>query len=715
MRFRLLRAALVTGLVIVSADRARAAGARSVQCTSDPVADGAALVQAFHDTNIANGGSIVLAVGCVYQLAAPAPVEDLGFFFGPTGLPVVTSTIVVEGNGATIRRDPAAAAFRLITVAGPAGQIPGAAPVYPHAGALTLRNLTLAGGQARGGAGGASATDGGGGGAGLGGAILDQGTVTLEAVTITGCVAQGGAGGGAGLGGGGGGGLGGAGAGGGGGFAGDGAIAGGGAVTSASGATPGDWSTTPSPWGLGAPPNGRGGVDGADPDGGFGGGGASISGAAGGAGGTGGGGGACLVAAACTGGAGGFGGGGGGTPVAGARGGGSRFGGGNGAPDPTTAPGFGGGAAGTPAPATRRAYGGGGAGLGGAIFVHGGALVARNVTFFDNSARGGNGGGTATTGDGAVGGSGGAGHGAAIFVLDGMATIASATLSGNHARGGDGGAADVPGVGGAAAGALVAVHVDGEATTAGAPTMVTIDNTIITATDTAAAPADDCAVLGGATLVSGGTNLIRRAGTCVFAGAGDVTDLSPALAALADNGGPVATLAVTGDPGATTGACTALVDARGVPRVAPCAIGAFQPGGYPLIVITEGGGSVTSAPAGIDCGASCTATIDPRAVPVHYTFTATAGAGTRFAGWGGACGGSFPTCTVDLTGPATVRALFFTPAPDAGVGLGDAGLPPIGGGDTGCCDVRTPDSRSAGLLVIAVALGLRRRRRARSA
>ncbi len=379
----ILRVALASGLVVALAGHARAAGSRSVQCTGVPASDGAALVKAFHDTNLANGGVIVLAEDCVYGLTSPAPVEDLGFWFGPTGLPVVTSTIVVEGNGSTIQRAAAAPAFRLIAVAGPAGQIPSTSPAYPRAGNLTLRNLTLTGGLARGGDGGDGEVRGGGGGAGLGGAILVQGTLALEAVTITSCTAQGGDGGGfvAGASNGGGGGLGGHGGAGGGGFAGAGAIAGGGAVTAAVSATPGDWSTAPSPWGLGTPANGRGG-DATDPAGGFGGGGAFVAGGNGGAGGVGGGGGGCGDPVACTGGSGGFGAGGGagaGDPAAGALGGVSVFGGGNGGPD-GVGPGFGGGSAGVSATGIGGAFGGGGAGLGGAIFVHGGTLTARNVT-----------------------------------------------------------------------------------------------------------------------------------------------------------------------------------------------------------------------------------------------------------------------------------------------------------------------------------------------
>ncbi|MCE9574035.1 MAG: hypothetical protein K8W52_12870, partial [Deltaproteobacteria bacterium] len=537
---RILRAALASGLLLASGG-ARASGTQSVQCTGNPAADGAALVKAFHDINLANGGVIVLAEKCVYGLTSPAPVEDLGFWFGPTGLPVVTSTIVVEGNGSTIKPvGPTSGGVRLIAVAGPAGQIPGSSPAYPHAGNLTLRNLTLTGGKAQGGHGASSAVRSGGGGAGLGGAAFVQGSLTLDAVTIRECTAYGGNGGVTFLaadptGNGGGGGLGGDGGDGGGGFAGAGAIAGGGAVTDAAGATPGDWGTAPSPWGLGTPANGRGG-DATDPGGGFGGGGAFVSGALGGAGGVGGGGGGCTDTGACTGGNGGFGGGGGaGNAIDGALGGVSLFGGGNGAPN-SGAPGFGGGLAGTSANGAPAA-GGGGAGLGGAIFVHGGTLTVRNSTFLGNAAQGGAGGTLRANGFQIQGSDGGAGYGGAIFVLNGTVSIASSTFDNNVVIGGYGGDGAVPGANGPSVGAIYAAHLDLGGVPVG-PTMVTIANTIVSWTFALdAPPAADCGLTGGAMLVSGDTNLVKVPGECVFAGAGDLTGVDPMLTAIADNGG----------------------------------------------------------------------------------------------------------------------------------------------------------------------------------
>lgn len=66
----------------------------------------------------------------------------------------------------------------------------------------------------------------------------------------------------------------------------------------------------------------------------------------------------------------------------------------------------------------------------------------------------------------------------------------------------------------------------------------------------------------------------------------------------------------------------------------------------------DGSGSVTSAPAGIDCGSTCS-TVMAGAV----TLTATPAAGSRFLGWTGACGG---TATCELTGDAAanVNAVF---------------------------------------------------------
>lgn len=89
---------------------------------------------------------------------------------------------------------------------------------------------------------------------------------------------------------------------------------------------------------------------------------------------------------------------------------------------------------------------------------------------------------------------------------------------------------------------------------------------------------------------------------------------------------------------------------------------------YPLSVTKEGTGSgtVTSAPAGIDCGATCSASF---ALSSRVTLTATPASGSSFSGWGGSCSGQAATCTVTVIGARNATASFAadptpTPTPD---------------------------------------------------
>ena len=66
-----------------------------------------------------------------------------------------------------------------------------------------------------------------------------------------------------------------------------------------------------------------------------------------------------------------------------------------------------------------------------------------------------------------------------------------------------------------------------------------------------------------------------------------------------------------------------------------------------------GAGTVTSAPAGIDCGTSCSAPM--AAVPV--TLTATPAAGSAFTGWSGDCSGK-GVCTLTMSADHSVAATF---------------------------------------------------------
>jgi len=77
---------------------------------------------------------------------------------------------------------------------------------------------------------------------------------------------------------------------------------------------------------------------------------------------------------------------------------------------------------------------------------------------------------------------------------------------------------------------------------------------------------------------------------------------------------------------------------------------------FPLTIALGGNGmgTVTSSPAGIDCGATCSEQF-PSGTMV--TLTATAESGSTFAGWSGACVGT-DACTVTVDAATTVTANF---------------------------------------------------------
>jgi hypothetical protein len=83
-----------------------------------------------------------------------------------------------------------------------------------------------------------------------------------------------------------------------------------------------------------------------------------------------------------------------------------------------------------------------------------------------------------------------------------------------------------------------------------------------------------------------------------------------------------------------------------------------------LTVTKSGAGSgvVTSTPAGINCGSSCSFNF-PHGTPV--TLTATPSAGSQFAGWSGACSGT-GACTVTLQSSTSVSANFSVVASSSG-------------------------------------------------
>jgi Divergent InlB B-repeat domain len=68
-----------------------------------------------------------------------------------------------------------------------------------------------------------------------------------------------------------------------------------------------------------------------------------------------------------------------------------------------------------------------------------------------------------------------------------------------------------------------------------------------------------------------------------------------------------------------------------------------------------GTGRVTSLPAGIDCGSTCSAGFTDGST---VTLIANADSSSSFSGWGGACSGSSATCQVVMNAPQSVTATF---------------------------------------------------------
>jgi len=128
------------------------AASATVGCTG--AGGGAAGLRAAiaHANNTVGADTIDLAPGCIYVITNQADPGD--------GLPVVTGTLVIHGNGATVRRS-SESAFRILEVAG--------------GGDLTLDHITVSGGSVSS-SGGTTA---------FGGGILNTGRLTVIDSTIS--------------------------------------------------------------------------------------------------------------------------------------------------------------------------------------------------------------------------------------------------------------------------------------------------------------------------------------------------------------------------------------------------------------------------------------------------------------------------------------------------------------------------------------------------
>jgi hypothetical protein len=94
----------------------------------------------------------------------------------------------------------------------------------------------------------------------------------------------------------------------------------------------------------------------------------------------------------------------------------------------------------------------------------------------------------------------------------------------------------------------------------------------------------------------------------------------------------------------------------------------------PLVVTRSGSGSgtVSSQPAGINCGATCSVRLPEES---SVTLTTAPAAGSRFVGWSGACAGS-AACTVEIGAAATSVDAEFEAVASAGGGTKDGTKPP---------------------------------------
>ena len=106
-----------------------------------------------------------------------------------------------------------------------------------------------------------------------------------------------------------------------------------------------------------------------------------------------------------------------------------------------------------------------------------------------------------------------------------------------------------------------------------------------------------------------------------------------------------------------TGACTNTSGTCTVSMTAAKSVTATftAPVKYALNVTKSGTGTVTSSPAGISCGSSCSYAFTSG---TNVILTATAGSGYQFSGWTGACTNTSGTCTVSMTAAKSVTAKF---------------------------------------------------------
>ncbi len=264
---------------------------------------------------------------------------------------------------------------------------------------------------------------------------------------------------------------------------------------------------------------------------------------------------------------GGFGGGGGGGGSFGGTGGNGGFGGGGGGRADQQAGnggsgggGFGGGGSGS----DWAMSGGGGAGFGGAVFNHGGTVTVTNSTLAGNGATGGVGG----LANGQPAAPSGYGYGGGIFNLNGTLTVTNSTIASNT---GDGVF-------------VLAQDSSGGVGNANPATATFVNSILFGSTTGYDLDLETNPSSGGATATASSPNVVGT--TYIYNSSynnSGVITTDPLLAALADNGGPTHTMAITAgssalDAGSNAAATGLATDQRGLGRIdgSTADIGAFE-------------------------------------------------------------------------------------------------------------------------------------------
>lgn len=131
----------------------------------------------------------------------------------------------------------------------------------------------------------------------------------------------------------------------------------------------------------------------------------------------------------------------------------------------------------------------------------------------------------------------------------------------------------------------------------------------------------------------------------------------------------------TGWTGACSGTSTCTVTLSANASVT--ATFSTAPGTLTVSLAGTGSGVVTSSPAGINCGTTCSASFSDG---TQVTLNETPNSGSTFGGWGGACSGS-GSCVVTLNKASSVTATFILSPPTLTVtvtGTGTVSSSPVG-------------------------------------